>query len=139
MSKFDFESNAAEILAEFAKQTLRVLYAIGTEAQSDVILYMSKPDFTGRDIVDTGRLRASISFLTPSEESGPNGAEAGAADAIRGRSEIDSVLIGSNVEYADEVNNGGYRTVARHFLENGIEPNGEKYKEIAAEIYEGKL
>jgi hypothetical protein len=37
------------------------------------------------------------------------------------------------------VNNGGHRTVARHFLENGIEPNGEKYQEIAAEIYEGNL
>lgn len=137
--KSKFESHAAEVLTEAQKRTNRALYAVGMEAQGDVIKYMSKPDFTGRDIVDTGRLRASISFLTPETESGPNGAEACGSDAIKGRSEQGSLLIGSNVEYADDVNNGTTKQPARHFLENGIEPNFKKYAEIVSEIYEGKL
>ena len=137
--KVKIEKNADKIKTEFAKQTERVLYAVGTQAVSDVVSYMSKPDFTGRDIVDTGRLRASISFLTPEIASGANGAEASKADTLQGAGEENAVLIGSNVEYADDVNNGAFKKPARKFMENSINPNKNKYQRTADKIFRGEL
>lgn len=63
------EDKTREFLTEFEKGMERALYAIGVTAQADIVRYMSEPDFTGEDIVDTGRLRASMSFVTPENTS----------------------------------------------------------------------
>jgi HK97 gp10 family phage protein len=133
------ENNTAKVLGEFGSAMGRALYAIGVEAQGDVVKYMSKPDFTGRDIVDTGRLRGSISFVTPDAESGVYDNNADSSDALSGKGEENTVIIGTNVEYANYVNNGTRKQRARKFMENGIEPNWDKYQKIAKDIFEGKL
>lgn len=133
------ENNTMKVEAEFGKAMGRALYAIGVTAQGDIVKYMSKPDFTGRDIVDTGRLRGSISFVTPEEESGVYDNNADSSDALSGKGLENTVILGTNVEYADEVNNGSKKQKARKFMENGIEPNWDKYQDLAKEIFEGKL
>lgn len=135
------ENNTAKIEAEFGQAMNRALYAIGVTAQSDITDYMSKPDFTGRDIVDTGRLRASISFVTPEDASGANSGEAKTGDALgKNLKEEKTVILGTNVEYGAAVNNGnGKNRPARKFMENGIEPNFKKYKEIAEDVFKGKI
>ena len=133
------ENNTMKVEAEFGKAMGRALYAIGVTAQGDIVKYMSKPDFTGRDIVDTGRLRGSISFVTPEEESGVYDNNAGSSDALSGKGLENTVILGTNVEYADEVNNGSKKQKARKFMENGIEPNWGKYQDLAKDIFKGKL
>lgn len=133
------ENNTIKVESEFGKAMGRALYAIGVTAQGDIVKYMSKPDFTGRDIVDTGRLRGSISFVTPEEESGVYDNNAEGSDALSGKGLENTVIIGTNVEYADEVNNGTKKQKGRKFMENGIEPNWDKYKDLAKEVFEGKL
>lgn len=133
------ENNTAKVLGEFGSAMGRALYAIGVSAQGDVVKYMSKPDFTGRDIVDTGRLRGSISFVTPDVESGVYDNNADSSDALSGKGLENTVIIGTNVEYADEVNNGSKKQKGRKFMENGIEPNWGKYQDLAKDIFEGKL
>lgn len=133
------ENNTMKVEAEFGKAMGRALYAIGVTAQGDIVKYMSKPDFTGRDIVDTGRLRGSISFVTPEEESGVYDNNADSSDALSGKGLENTVILGTNVEYADEVNNGSKKQKGRKFMENGIEPNWSKYQDLAKEIFKGKL
>ncbi len=133
------ENNTAKVLGEFGSAMGRALYAIGVSAQGDVVKYMSKPDFTGRDIVDTGRLRGSISFVTPDAESGVYDNNADSSDALSGKGLENTVIIGTNVEYGDKVNNGTSKQRARKFMENGIEPNWDKYQRMAKDIFEGKL
>jgi len=133
------ENNTAKVLGEFGSAMGRALYAIGVSAQGDVVKYMSKPDFTGRDIVDTGRLRGSISFVTPDAESGVYDNNADSTDALSGKGLENTVIIGTNVEYGDKVNNGTRGKQGGKFMENGIEPNWDKYQKIAKDIFEGKL
>lgn len=133
------ENNTMKVEAEFGKAMGRALYAIGVTAQGDIVKYMSKPDFTGRDIVDTGRLRGSISFVTPEEESGVYDNNADSSDALSGKGLENTVILGTNVEYADEVNNGSKKQKGRKFMENAIEPNWGKYQDLAKEIFKGKL
>lgn len=132
------DSKVKEALNEFDERTEQALLAIGTQAVKGVVEYMSIPDFTGRDIVDTGRLRASISFLTPNEESGfvnSTVPESSADDVVKGRSDPLSVIVGSNVNYAEWVNNGTTKQPARHFIENGIERERGNMQELVNLIY----
>jgi HK97 gp10 family phage protein len=133
------QDNSLKITAEAGKAVNKALFAIGTKAVGDTVKYMSKRDFTGRDIVDSGRLRGSMSFITPEKTSGANGGEAKQSDSLSGKAEPNTVIIGTNVEYANYVNNGTKKQPARKFMEHGIEPNIDKYKEIAKKIFEGKL
>lgn len=134
------EDNSKEVLADFDKKTEQALLAIGTQAVKGIVEYMSIPDFTGRDVVDTGRLRASISFLTPTTESGfVNGMveESEGDDIVKGRSDPKSVIVGSNVNYAEWVNNGTTKQPARHFIENGIENERDNMQELVDLIFRG--
>ena len=137
MVDVQLENNTMKVEAEFGKAMGRALYAIGVTAQGDIVKYMSKPDFTGRDIVDTGRLRGSISFVTPEEESGVYDNNADSSDALSGKGLENTVILGTNVEYADEVNNGSKKQKGRKFMENGIEPNWGKYQYLAKVIFKG--
>ena len=135
-----FENNKKKVLEEFDKAVEQALYAIGTQAVKGVVEYMSIPDFTGRDIVDTGRLMASISFITPDKQSGfVNGmvAESEGDDIIKGRSDDMTVIVGTNVNYAEWVNNGTTKQPARHFLENGITRERDNMEDLVKAIFEG--
>ena len=134
-----FENNRKLIEEELKKALEKCLYAIGVTSVAKVVEYMSKPDFTGKDIVDTGRLRASISFITPERESGPNSTEATIADTLTGRSPELTVYIGSNVEYADYVNNGTSKQPARQFLQNGINLAYPEFEKLIEEILKGDI
>ena len=110
----DIQDNSDFILKASELQIQQALFKAGENAVRSVVDYMSKPDFTGRDIVDTGRLRASISFATSEHMSNPS------EDGINFKSDKYSTIVGTNVEYADDVELGTKKQRARHFLLNGI-------------------
>lgn len=80
------------------------LEEIGIVAEGHVIGYM-----TSEYIVDTGRLRNSITHAVDSDE---------------------SVIVGTNVEYAPYVHNGTSKVKARPFLTKPIQQHVQEYKEI---------
>ena len=112
--KIDIVDNSDFILKASELQIQRALFKAGENAVRYVVEYMSKPDFTGKDIVDTGRLRASISFATSEHISNPT------EDGVNFKADKYSTIVGTNVEYANYVELGTSKQPARHFLINGI-------------------
>ena len=97
------ENNANLAKEELEKATERALYAIGVKAvEGSVDAISGRYDID--PAVDTGRLRASISFITPTDkgDSGqPKPANAQAGDELTGTAEQNTVVVGSNVSYAE--------------------------------------
>lgn len=134
------EDNSEEVLAALAERIPKAMYAAGLTAHAAIVDYMTQPDFTGRDIVDTGRLRASVSFITQNAENSglPPVPESQSSDTIRGRASEGEVIIGSNVEYAAYVNTGTTKQPARRFMEHGIFDNSSKIQQVFTDVLEGK-
>lgn len=119
-----FEDNSKPIKSEYKAKKNKILYAIGLKW-----LEICTKIITVNGIVDTGRLRASLSFITPSESGGNGAVEIG--DDITGRSEEGSIIVGSNVKYASKqelTNKKG------SFIKPSILDYKEDYKEIAKNI-----
>lgn len=135
------ENNSQLALGELEKATERVLYAIGVKAvEGSVDAISGRYDI--KPAVDTGRLRASISFITPTQKGGsgqPKPANAQAGDDLMGTAEENSVVVGSNVEYAEKVHNGDSKMAARPFLREGIDKTKDQMQEQAEKIFKGQL
>lgn len=135
------ENNSQIALGELEKATERVLYAIGVKAvEGSVDAISGRYDI--KPAVDTGRLRASISFITPTDKGGsgqpkPKNAEAG--DDLTGTAEQNTVVVGSNVEYAEKVHNGDSKMAGRPFLREGIDKTKDKMQEQVTKIFKGQL
>lgn len=85
----------------------KALESIGIVAEGHVIGYM-----TEHHIVDTGRLRNSITHALQGDE---------------------SVIIGTNVEYARYVHEGTSRVTGRPFLRAPITQHADEYRDILKE------
>ena len=135
------ENNSQLALGELEKATERVLYAIGVKAvEGSVDAISGRYDID--PAVDTGRLRASISFITPTQkgDSGqPKPANAQSGDELTGTAEQNSVVVGSNVEYAEFVHNGTSKMAGRPFLREGIDKTKDQMQEQAEKIFKGQL
>lgn len=134
------ESNLDAVKEQLEQATERILYAMGVTAVGGAVLAISGG---ATQAVDTGRLRASISFVTAEGQSGASGvaAKGGASkggDKLSGKAPEKSVIVGSNVEYASYVELGTSRMNARPFLRNGIENTRDEMKEIAEGILKGE-
>ena len=118
-----------------------MLYAIGVKAvEGGVDAISGRYDID--PAVDTGRLRASISFITPTEKGGsgqPKPANAQAGDELTGTAEQNTVVVGSNVEYAEKVHNGDSKMPGRPFITEGISKTKDKMQEQAEKIFKGQL
>ena len=135
------ENNSQLVISELEKATERALYAIGVKAvEGSVNAISGRYDI--KPAVDTGRLRASISFITPTEKGGsgqPKPANAQAGDDLTGTAEQNTVVVGSNVEYAEYVHNGTSKMAARPFLREGIDKTKNQMQEQAEKIFKGQL
>ena len=108
------EDNSSKVLEELEKKMPEILNGMGNEVYKSIYNFMSEDK-----IVDTGRLRGSISYSTPYDNfSNPTLANTG-DDFIKDAKEKDSVIYGSNVEYASYVNSGTSKQRARQFMETG--------------------
>lgn len=98
------QDNTQKTKEELETAMERALYAIGVKGvEGSVDAISGKYDID--PAVDTGRLRASISFVTANGEKGDSGAmsppNAQAGDKLSGKADKNSVIVGSNVEYAE--------------------------------------
>ena len=136
------ENNSQLVISELEKATERALYAIGVKAvEGSVDAISGRYDID--PAVDTGRLRASISFVTANGEKGDSGAmsppNAQAGDRLSGKAPKNSVIAGSNVEYAESVHNGTSKMAGRPFLREGIDKTKDKMREQVTKIFKGQL
>ena len=135
------QNNSQLVLEEFEKAAERALYAIGVKAvEGSVDAISGRYDID--PAVDTGRLRASISFITPTDKGGsgqPKPANAQSGDELTGTAEENSVVVGSNVEYAEKIHNGDSKMPGRPFITEGISKTKDKMQEQAEKIFKGQL
>lgn len=135
------ENNSQLVISELEKATERALYAIGVKAVEGSVDAISGKYDTA-PAVDTGRLRASISFITPTQkgDSGqPKPANAQAGDELTGTAEQNTVVVGSNVSYSEFVHNGTSKMAGRPFLREGIDKTKDQMQEQAEKIFKGQL
>lgn len=128
----EIEDNSDKILKELDSKMPEILNGIGNE------LYKSITNFMTEDsIVDTGRLRGSISYSTPYTEYSNTSLANTKDDFIKGAKEKDTVVYGSNVEYASYVNNGTSKQKARKFIQTGTYRAVPQIKKVVENILKG--
>ena len=114
MDYVNIEDNTATVLGTLANKKPELLNAMGNELYKSIYNFMTEDK-----VVDTGRLRGSISYSTPyGDYNRPTSANK-PDDFIKGAKEADTIVYVSNVEYAGYVNSGTSKQRARKFIENG--------------------
>lgn len=128
----NIQDNSDVVLNQLEFKMPELLNANGNEIYKSIYNFMTEDK-----VVDTGRLRGSISYSTPyNEYSNPTSANKG-DDFIKGAKEKNTVVFGSNVEYASFVNSGTSRQRARKFLETGTYRAIPQCKRVTEDILKG--
>ena len=104
MADIKFTSNVNDILSALENGKRNALTAIGATAETH-----TKENITADKLVDTGRLRNSISYAVDGE----------------------SAYIGTNVEYAPYVELGTSRAKAHHMLQKAATEHSAEYKRLS--------
>ena len=127
------EDNSAKFLEELENKLPEIMNGVGNELYKSIYNYMTEDK-----VVDTGRLRGSISYSTSQKDyKNPMLANKG-DDFITGNKEPNSVVYGSNVEYASYVNSGTSKQRARKFIENGTYRAVPQIKKVVETILKGE-
>ena len=140
--KFKIEDLSPQVLASLDDAKRRALYAAGITFQKGATDSISGLYTAENKAVDTGRLRASISFITPEGASAPISAapeNAQATDALKGVAPLDTMMFGSNVEYAAYVHEGTHGMEGRPFLREGVDMTKDDLKDTITRIFKGEL
>lgn len=118
--KFKLKSNRKEVLRGSEEAVERGLAAIGMRA----VTYTHRPKERGGTPVDTGRLRNSIAWATASQGGGGTDAPSG------GGADDRTVIIGTNVEYGEVVEEGTSKRKPAHMLRNALTDGSDEYARI---------
>ena len=117
---FELKSNRKEVLRGSEEAVERGLAAIGMRA----VTYTHRPKERGGTPVDTGRLRNSIAWATASQ--GGGGTDAPSS----GGADDHAVIIGTNVEYGEFVEEGTSKRKPAHMLRNALTDGSDEYARI---------
>lgn len=118
------EVNNAEEVKEALKEAIqKALTEIGMQVENYATMLCP---------VDTGRLRGSITFATASENDSPR-EPAEASDGVQETPDENSVVIGTNVEYAAYVEMGTSKMDARPYLEPAVMNHVDEYQQMVEE------
>lgn len=133
----------SELFKQASEEAIdRALYAMGVKAVEGSVDAISGR-YSVAPAVDTGRLRASISFITANGERGDSGIptppNGNPGDKLSGTAEKNSVVVGSNVEYAEPVHDGTSRMTGRPFLREGIDRTKDDMQRQVEKIFKGEL
>lgn len=129
------EDNSSKIFNELNNKIEKGLMEVGKAWLARCTIQI-----TNLKVVDTGRLRASLSFITPKDKGGNIPvANSKPEDQLSGHSEKNSITVGSNVPYARINETGGARRPARPFLTNSIMQAGNLFQEVFDKVLKGEL
>lgn len=118
--KFELKSNRKEVLRGSEEAVERGLAAIGMRA----VTYTHRPKERGGTPVDTGRLRNSIAWATANQGGGGTDTPSG------GGADDRTVIIGTNVEYGEIVEEGTSKRKPAHMLRNALTDGADEYARI---------
>ena len=110
--KVDYKDNSQQILSAMEKGKRNALTAIGATAETH-----TKENITADKLVDTGRLRNSISYAVDGE----------------------SAYIGTNVEYAPYLELGTKKIAAHHYLKRAATEHKDEYKNLTAQAIQSAI
>ena len=130
--KVDYKDNSKEVLAALEKGKRNALTAIGATAETH-----TKENITADKLVDTGRLRNSITYAT-GDYSGigtyTDSNKKSYSDATaRNTPKDDEVGIGTNVEYAAYTELGTQHIAAHHYLKRAVTEHKDEYKKLTVQ------
>ena len=129
----EIEDNSNIFLKELEKKMPEILNALGNELYKHIYNFMTEDN-----IVDTGRLRGSISYSTPYNNYNNPTINNTLNDFIKDAKEKDTVVYGSNVEYASYVETGTTKQRARNYLKIGTYRAVPKMKSVVEQILKGE-
>lgn len=123
-----FEDNSNKIKAELKNAEKEILYAIGLKWQT-----LATKIITANKEVDTGRLRGSLTFVTPDKVGGSISKvkDNKSSDFLSGKAPEKTVIVGSNVEYAVKVEISNPKGP---YLKPSIMSYRDVYKNLAEQI-----
>ena len=132
MADIKFTSNVNDILSALEKGKHNALTAIGATAETH-----TKDNITADELVDTGRLRNSITYAT-GDYLGigtytDNNKKSYSDAKARNTPKDDEVAIGTNVEYAPYLELGTKKIAAHHYLKRAVTEHQDEYKKLAVE------
>ena len=138
MADIKFTSNVNDILSALEKGKRNALTAIGATAETH-----AKDNITADDLIDTGRLRNSITFAT-GDYSGIGtytDNEGNRYDDAKARNtpKDDEVAIGTNVEYAPYLELGTKKITAHHYLKRAVTEHKDEYKNLTAQAIQSAI
>ena len=110
--KVDYKDNSQQILSALEKGKRNALTAIGSSAETH-----TKDNITADDLIDTGRLRNSISYAVDGE----------------------SAYIGTNVEYAPYLELGTKKIAAHHYLKRAATEHKDEYKNLTVQAVQSAI
>lgn len=128
-----FEDNSDKFLNDFEDKKPELTKAVGNELYKSIYNYMTEDD-----IVDTGRLRGSISYSTPYEDYKNPTIHNTEDDFVQGIRKTNTIYYGSNVEYASFVDLGTSKQRARNFMLNGSSRAIPQIKRVVEIILKGE-
>lgn len=128
-SNVKFENNAPKLRKEWKQKKEQILYAIGLKWQELATKIITQRIYTGtKPYKLTGRLRASLSFATPTKQGPKRRVAVSKPDNYISSGDKDSVIVGSNVVYAAKVNR------KHRFLEDSVMSGKGAFKNVAESI-----
>ena len=138
MADIKFTSNGNDILSALEKGKHNALTAIGATAETH-----TKENITADDLIDTGRLRNSITYAT-GDYSGvgtytDNNKKSYSDAKARNTPKDDEVGIGTNVEYAAYTELGTKHITAHHYLKRAVTDHKDEYKELAVQAIQSAI
>ena len=130
--KVDYKDYSKEILAALEKGKRNALTAIGATAETH-----TKKNIKADGLVDTGRLRNSITYATGdylgigtyTDKQKKKYTDAKA----RNTPKDDEVAIGTNVEYAAYTELGTEKITAHHYLKRAVTEHKDEYKKLTVQ------
>ena len=136
--KVDYKDNSKQILSALEKGKRNALTAIGSSAETH-----TKDNITDDGLVDTGRLRNSITYAT-GDYSGigtyTDKNKKSYSDATaRNTPKDDEVGIGTNVEYAAYTELGTQHIAAHHYLKRAVTEHKDEYKNLTAQAIQSAI
>ena len=138
MADIKFTSNVNDILSALEKGKRNALTAIGATAETH-----TKENITADDLIDTGRLRNSITYAT-GDYSGigtytDNNKKSYSDATARNTPKDDEVGIGTNVEYAAYTELGTQHITAHHYLKRAVTEHQDEYKNLTAQAIQSAI
>ena len=129
----NLKDNSKQVLDELKRKMPEMLHGVGNELYKSIYNFMTEDK-----IVDTGRLRGSISYCTPNEDYSNPTINNKPNDFIQGVKEENTVVYGSNVEYASFVETGTSKQRARHYVKTGTYRAVPVIKRVVEQILKGE-